>query len=295
MRFSPCCPALCCLLLANGLLHAQTIVHLWPGAHSASSQEKDTTTDTSDLIAGKRVQRITDVTDPTLAVYRAPVSHNGGAAVVVLPGGGYRILAYDLEGTEVCEWLNSAGVNCLLLKYRVPNAGPYPAHSEDLADAQRAVRMARQHAAEWGIDPKRVGVLGFSAGGHLAAVLSNHADAPAYQPVDSADTQSAQPAFALLIYPGGLVHSPQLAALGAEVTPSAQTPPTFLVQAEDDPVHVENTLAYYAALATVKAPSEMHVYAKGGHGYGLRASPLAITSWPVAALGWLRGLGMAGE
>lgn len=138
---------------------------------------------------------------PTIAVTRAEAANNTGAAIVVFPGGGYRILAYDLEGTEVCDWLHTIGVTCVLLTYRVPNAGPYPAHSEDLADAQRAVRLTREHAAEWKVDPNRVGVLGFSAGGHLAAVLSNHAGEHVYPAADAADQLSARPDFALLIYP----------------------------------------------------------------------------------------------
>jgi acetyl esterase/lipase len=260
------------------LLLAQTPLRLWPTA-PAGPPERDTTTAKDALIAGKRVERITDVVNPTLTFYPAPPGINSGAAVVVFPGGGYRILASDLEGTEVCTWLNSIGVNCAVLKYRVPNAGPYPAHKEDLADAQQSVRMMREHAAEWKVDPKRVGVLGFSAGGHLAAVLSNH-------------PEGARPDFAVMIYPGGVVHPPDLEHLGAEVMPSTETPPTFLVQAEDDPVHVENTLLYYGALTRAKVPSEMHVFAKGGHGYGLRPSPLPITDWPQLAGRWLRTIGV---
>jgi acetyl esterase/lipase len=260
------------------LLLAQTPLRLWPDAAKGPA-ERDTTTEKDALIAGKRVERITDVVNPTLTFYPAPPGINSGAAVVVFPGGGYRILASDLEGTEVCTWLNSIGVNCAVLKYRVPNAGPNPQHPEDLADAQRAVRMMREHAAEWKIDSGHVGVLGFSAGGHLAAALSNH-------------PEGARPDFAVLIYPGLLVNPPDLEHLRAEVAPSSETPPTFLVQAEDDPVHVENTLAYYAALARAKVPSEMHVFAKGGHGYGLRPSPLPITDWPQLAGKWLRTIGV---
>ena len=225
-------------------------------------------------------------------MYLAEPGVNKGAAVVVFPGGGYRILAYDLEGTEVCSWLNSTGVNCVLLKYRVPDAGPYPTHAEDLADAERAVRLTRQHAAEWKIDPKRVGVLGFSAGGHLAAVLSNHADVEAYKPIDAADHLSALPDFAVLVYPGGLVHSPALGVLGPEVAPSEKTPPTFLVQAEDDPVHVENSSVYYEALKQVHVPSEIHLYANGRHGYGLRPTKLPVTHWPDLVSKWLDTIGV---
>lgn len=282
-------------LLSSRTALAQTTVPLWPTAQAGASEnqhETDTTTDRDQLIAGKRVQRLTGVSNPTITVYLAPATSNTGAAVVVFPGGGYRILAFDLEGTEVCHWLNSTGITCVLLKYRVPNAGPFPSHSEDLADAQRAVRLTRQHAAEWKVDSKRVGVLGFSAGGHLAAVLSNHAGEPAYKPSDAADQLSARPDFAVMIYPGGLVHPPDLSKLGAEVMPTSVTPPTFLVQAEDDPVHVENTTVYYQALKQGNVPAEMHVFAKGGHGYGLRSTPLPITQWPRLATAWLHTIGV---
>ncbi len=290
--------AISSLLLTEQGAVAQTPLRLWPGAAVASAanqQEHDTTTGKDDLVAGKRVQRLTGVSDPTITVYPAPAGNNSGAAIVVFPGGGYRILAYDLEGTEVCDWLNSVGVTCVLLKYRVPNAGPYPKYSEDLADAQRAVRLARQHAADWKLDGNRVGVLGFSAGGHLAAVLSNHASAAAYQAADSADQLNAQPDFVLMIYPGGLVHAPDLQQLGPEVRPTAGTPPTFLVQAEDDPVHVENATVYYEALKQAKVPAEMHVFAHGGHGYGLRPSALPVTQWPRLATEWLHTIGMLGR
>jgi acetyl esterase/lipase len=146
------------LLLLTGLIAAgQTVLPLWPRHETGPIAERDTTTDKDQLIAGKRVERLTGVTNPTITLYPAAATNNT-AAVVVFPGGGYRILALDLEGTEVCDWLNSIGVTCVLLKYRVPDAGPYPKHSEDLADAQRAVRLTRQHAAEWKIDSSRVGV-----------------------------------------------------------------------------------------------------------------------------------------
>ena len=280
------------LLSTSTAAYAQTTFPIWPALSSTPSHETDTTTDKDELIARKRVQRLTDVTNPTITVYAAPASNNSGAAIVVFPGGGYRILAYDLEGTEVCDWLNSIHVNCVLLKYRVPNAGPYPAHPEALADAQRAVRLTRQHAAEWKIDVDRVGVLGFSAGGHLAAALSNHAMDQVYPAADSADQFSAKPNFAILIYPGGLVHPPERQQLEPGVIPTAGAPPTFLVQAEDDPVHVENTLVYYAALKSVRVPAEMHVYAQGGHGYGLRPSALPITEWPAVVDEWLHTVGM---
>lgn len=275
------------LTFAATLVSAQTVMPIWPDKTGPSPNEKDTTTDKSELIAGRRVQRITGVTNPTMAVYPADASHNSGAAIVVFPGGGYRILAYDLEGTEVCDWLHTIGVTCVLLKYRVPDAGPFPQHTEDLADAQRTVRLTREHAQEWKIDPARVGVLGFSAGGHLAAVLSNHPDQQTYAAMDAADKLSARPDFAVVIYPGYLVRPPNLLQIAPEVMPTAHTPPTFLVQAEDDPVHVENASVYFESLKSVGVPAEIHLYAQGRHGYGLRRTELPITKWPVLAEEWL--------
>jgi acetyl esterase/lipase len=281
------------VFLAAVITNAQTILPLWSDrAAAGSTGEKDTTTSKDQLIAGKRVERLTGVANPTITLYPAPATNNSGAAIVVFPGGGYRILALDLEGTEVCTWLNSIGITCVLLKYRVPDAGPYPKHSEDLADAQRAVRLTRQHAAEWKIDPNRIGVLGFSAGGHLAAVLSNHPAEQVYSAIDAADQLSAHPDFAVLIYPGGIVHPPDLKQIGAELSPIASAPPTFLVQAEDDPVHVENTTVYFEALKQAGVSAEMHVYPKGGHGYGLRPTELPVTKWPELVKQWLSTIGV---
>jgi len=254
--------------------------------------EHDTTTSRDNLIAGRALVRLGNVTVPTLTLYLAPQATNNHAAVVVLPGGGYSILAIDLEGTEVCDWLNSIGVNCLLLKYRVPASGPYPKSSAALQDAQRAMGLARQHAAEWGVDPHRIGVLGFSAGGHLAAAISTHYEQRLYPAVDAADQQSCKPDFAFVIYPGYLALADQNFAFTPDIPVTAATPPTFLLQAENDPVHVENAVQYFMALKKAGVPAELHVYAKGGHGYGLRPTELPITHWPELATTWLKTIGM---
>ena len=263
---------------------------LWPqgapGTAPNPAPEADTTTAKDNLVAGKPVIRLGNVSTPTLTLY-APKGKNTGAAVVVFPGGGYHILAIDLEGTEVCDWLNSAGVTCVLLKYRVPDSGPYPKSSAALQDAQRAVGMVRSHAAEWHIDPHRLGVLGFSAGGHLAAAVSTHFDQRLYDPVDEADQQSCRPDFAVVIYPGYLALADQNFAPNPDIHVTNETPPTFIVQAEDDPVHVENAVVYFMALKGAKVPAEMHIYAQGGHGYGLRRTALPVTNWPQQALTWL--------
>src|SRR6202034_2907586 len=231
---------------------------LWPtdapGAQANPIPEGDTTTAKDNRPAGKSVIRIGNVSNPTLTLY-TPKGKNTGAAVVVFPGGGYRILAIDLEGTEVCDWLNSAGISCILVKYRVPEPGPYPKSSAPLQDAQRALGMVRAHAAEWHIDPNRIGVLGFSAGAHLAAALSTHFDQRLYDPLDAADKLSCRPDFAAIIYPGYLALADQNYAPNPDVQPTAQTPPTFLVQAENDPVHVENAIVYFTALKNAKVPA----------------------------------------
>jgi acetyl esterase/lipase len=221
-----------------------------------------------------------------------------------ISGGGYQILAIDLEGTEVCDWLTSKGITCVLLKYRVPGearlpkSGAYPESPEALEDAQRTVGLVRFHAAEWHIDPHKIGVLGFSAGGHLAAAMSVHFEKRLYPAVDAADKVSCRPDFAVPIYPGHLV----LHGSSFNLTPdirthiSRQTPPTFLLQNEDDEVDgVEQALSYYAGLKKAGVPVEMHLYAQGGHAFGLRRTKLPATAWPELVETWLRTIGMISE
>jgi acetyl esterase/lipase len=264
-----------------------SVPSLAPGAPAHLPAEADTTTAKDGLVAGRPVVRIGNVSTPTLTLY-TPKGQSTGAAVVVFPGGAYHILAIDLEGTEVCDWLNAMGVTCVLLKYRVPDSGPYPTKSPAaLQDAQRALGVVRQHAAEWHIDPNRIGVLGFSAGGHLAAAISTHFDQRVYDPIDAADKLSCRPDFAVLVYPAYLALEDQNFAPNPEIKPTENTPPTYIVQAEDDPVHVENATVYYLELKNAKVPAELHLYAQGGHGYGLRRSALPVTTWPVSVDTWL--------
>lgn len=260
---------------------------LWPHVEANAKAEEDVTTAKDNLVAGKPLIRLTNVSNPTITLYQ-PAGKDTGAAVVVFPGGGYHIVAIDLEGTEVCEWLNSIGVACVLLKYRVPDSGPYPKSSLALQDAQRAAGMVRAHAAEWHIDPQRVGVLGFSAGAHLAAALSTHFEERLYPPLDAADQMSCRPDFAVIIYPGYLALEEENFAPNPEIHVTDKTPPTFIVQTEDDPVHVENATVYFQALKNAKVPAEMHLYAQGGHGYGLRRTELPVTRWPELAEAWMR-------
>jgi acetyl esterase/lipase len=262
-----------------------------PGALENPQPEADTTTTKDRPVAGKSLVRLGNVSKPTITLF-TPKENNTGAAVVVFPGGAYRILAIDLEGTEVCEWLNTIGVTCALLKYRVPDSGPLPKSSAALQDAQRALGVVRAHATEWHIDPNRIGVLGFSAGAHLAAALSTHYEQRLYDPADAADRLSCRPDFAVVVYPGYLAIAEQNFAANSEINPTEKTPPTFIVQTEDDPVHVENATSYFLQLKNVNVPAELHIYAEGGHGYGLRKTEQPVTRWPKLVETWLHTIGI---
>ena len=270
----------------------RTTLNLWPGAAPGvpanMAAEADMTTAKDNLIAGRALIRLGNVSVPTLTLFKPAADKATGAAVVVFPGGGYNILAIDLEGTEVCDWLTPLGVNCILVKYRVPGTGPFPKSSAALQDAQRAMGMVRAHAAEWGIDPARVGVLGFSAGAHLSAAISTLYDKRLYDTVDAADSLSCRPDFAVIVYPGYLALADKNMAANPDIQPTAQTPPSFIVQAEDDPVHIENSTVYFLQLKQAGVQAELHIYAKGGHGYGLRRTELPVTTWPQGVETWLR-------
>jgi acetyl esterase/lipase len=282
-------------------------VPIWPGtppdAKPVPGPESVVTS--KHLVARRQYHAILNVSLPTMTIYSPPAKNNG-AAVVVLPGGGFASLAIDLEGTEVCDWLTSKGFTCVLLKYRVPGA-PYDwrcscytdadglaTSTQSLEDLQRAMGLVRLHAAQWHIDSHKIGVIGFSAGGYLAAEISTKYQKRLYAPVDDADKQSARPDFAVLVYPGHLATDTD--SLNPNVPVSGETPPTFVVQAENadiDPVH--ESLVYYAALAKAGVPAEMHLYAQGGHAFGLRRTPLPVTGWPRLVEMWLHTMGMVSE
>jgi acetyl esterase/lipase len=242
------------------------------------------------------------VSRPTMTVY-SPRERNTGAAVVIFPGGGYWVLYMDLEGTEVCDWLTSKGITCVLLKYRVPGehlsprSGAYPRSKMALQDAQRTIGLVRLHAAEWHIDPHKIGVLGFSAGGHLVAAISTNFRKRLYPAVDAADKESCRPDFSVALYPGHMLeNTSKNFQLNPYVPVTKQTPPTFLLQAEDDPIDtVKNSLVYYAALKQAGVPVEMHLYAHGGHGFGLRPTKFPITEWPRLVEIWLRTIGVTSQ
>jgi len=298
-----------CLVCAAGNLNAQkpawqpaagfTETPIWPGvvpdAAPSAGPEVDTTTSKDQLIAGKPLIRLGNVSIPTMTVY-PPKGKNTGAAMVVFPGGGYRILAIDLEGTEVCDWLTSSGVTCILLKYRVPDSGPYPKSPMALEDAQRTVGLVRFRAESMHVDPHKIGVLGFSAGAHLAAALSTHYSQRLYKPIDMADQVSCRPDFAVVIYPGYLALADKNFELNPDLPVTRDTPPTFLLQTEDDHVaHVESSLRYYEALKAAGVPVEMHLYTEGVHGYGLRRTKLPVTGWPQLVDVWLRTIGVVSD
>jgi acetyl esterase/lipase len=260
-----------------------------PGATPNPAVEADATTAQDQLVAGRPLVRLTNVSRPTLTLYSAE-NPNSGAAIVVFPGGAYHVLAIDLEGSEVCDWLVAIHISCILVKYRVPDSGPLPKSAAALEDAQRAVGMVRFHAAEWHIDPHRIGVLGFSAGAHLSAALSTHFDHRLYEPADAADRLPCRPDFAVIVYPGYLALAEQNFAANPEILVTADTPPSFIVQTEDDPVHVENATNYFLQLKNAQVPAELHIYAEGGHGYGLRRTALQVTKWPSLVETWLHSI-----
>jgi len=279
-----------------------TQIPLWPrralGAQAVTKPESSATVMEAGgrprLVGGRPWVYVANVSQPTMTVY-SPAGRNTGAAVVVFPGGGYNVLAIDLEGTEACDWLTSKGITCVLLKYRVPCAtsGPYRNCLAALQDAQRAIGLLRSRAAQWHIDPRRIGVLGFSAGGHMVATTSTHFDKRLYPAVDAADSVSCRPDFAIALYPGHLAIRGRLFTMNPDVRVTSRTPPTLLIQAEDDPVDpVENSLLYHAALRKAGVPTEMHLYAKGGHAFGLRRTTSPITEWPQLAEQWLAAIGV---
>jgi acetyl esterase/lipase len=307
-----------CLMFVFGGLDAQetrwqpapghTQLEIWPGTPADAQPTAGlevVATENKSLVAGRPWVYVSKVSRPTMTVY-SPEGKNTGAAVVVFPGGGYQILAIDLEGTEICDWLTSKGITCVLLKYRVPNSGPHwsqrcqcqvnPKAPTALEDAQRTMGLVRLHAAEWHIDPHKIGVLGFSAGGHLVTAISTHFKQRLYPSVDAADKESCRPDFAVALYPGHLSVHPRPLELNPDIRVTHETPPTFLLQATDDPVDsVQNSLVYYAALKKAGVPVEMHLFAQGGHAFGLRRTKFPITEWPLLVETWLGTFGIISQ
>jgi len=260
------------------------IWELWPGTPPGDSgdigAEHDTTTPDGRMVAGRRVTRLTNVSKPLLSIYRPSPELDTGTAVIIAPGGGHRILAYDLEGTEVADWLNSIGVTGVLLKYRVPFRDPDKRWLAAAQDGQRAVSVVRARAGEIGVDPNRIGILGFSAGGtpvRYSALLSERL----YEPLDEYDNAPFRPDFAAPIYSGGVPE-------GARVT--KDSPPFFMVIAHDDQERSIAVAQLYIALKKAGVSTELHIYESGGHGYGLRQTKLPVTRWPERMEAWMRRL-----
>lgn len=251
------------------------------------------------LVAGRPWTDILDVSTPTMTIF-PPKAANSGVAMVVFPGGGFKGLAIDLEGTEICDWLTQKGITCVLLKYRVPKSAHYwdescrchitPKVPRALQDAQRTIRLVRARALDLKIDPNKIGVIGMSAGGYLVAQTSN-IFRPAYPPVDRIDRVSSRPSFAVALYPGHLCRDES--KLDPDLSVTRSTPPTFLLQATDDPVdEVCNSIVYAKALTEAGVSTEVHLFAKGGHAFGLRHTENAISGWPALVETWLHQIGM---
>jgi acetyl esterase/lipase len=312
--FMPANLALGLMLLAVGVRAGEPVwqpspghtqVPLWPvtvpDAQPAPGPEGIETK--QKLVGGRPWVEVSNVALPTLTVY-PPQNRNTGVAIVVFPGGGYIGLAIDLEGTEVCDWLVAKGITCVLLKYRVPRSGPHWEPECDcekdakapmaLEDAQRTLGLVRLHAAAWHIDPHKIGVLGFSAGGHLVADISNHWDKRLYPRVDAADDESCRPDFGVALYPGHLREkTTQEFDLNPTVPVTSKTPPTFILQSVNDPVDtIDNSLVYFIALKKAGVSVELHAYAEGGHAFGLRPTEMPITGWPRLVEEWLGEIGM---
>lgn len=293
---------LCCI--SNSLLGAASpqVFPLWPDTPpgpvaKVEGAERDLTKTDDKLIAGRRIIKLGHVSTPQMHVYLPEKTKANGAAVLVCPGGGFSILAWDLEGTEVAEWLNSLGFAAIVVKYRVPTREHGDALNEEgnaplkavgpVMDAQRALSLTRSKAAAWSLDPQCIGIMGFSAGGETAGLTAILRNERIYPKVDAADEQSCAPNFALPIYPGGF-HDKETAGLKPYLKITKDTPPIFFAMAQDDHVNSLNCTVLYTALTQAKVPAELHLFTSGGHGYGLRATDEPVTRWPELAALWLQ-------
>ncbi len=259
-----------------------------PGEAKELPPEQDVTKPDQKDPGGKPIIRLTNVSIPTISVYRPAQDKDTGASVVICPGGGHHILAYNHEGTEVAEWLNTLGVTGIVLKYRVPTRTPDGQRwLAAVQDAQRAVSLVRANAKEWNLEPQRIGILGFSAGGETAGLTSYFANRQ-YTAIDEIDKVSFRPDFAMLIYPGSFEKKEEPTKIREDLAITKYAPPTFLVHAWDDPVTVFSSLHLAMELRKADVPTELHMYARGGHGYGMRDTGEVVNSWPARAADWLK-------
>lgn len=267
---------------------------LWPGA--APGEKGDIDPEKS-IDKGDGLVRLTNVTQPTITVYRPGKGiKNTGAAVLVCPGGGYNILAMSHEGSDVCKWLNQLGITAVLLKYRVPRRKGLDKHHAPLQDAQRAMSLVRKGASEWGIDPNNIGILGFSAGGHLAAMTMSQYDAKRTYPIDPRiDSVSCRPDFAILVYAAYIQDEKDPMKLAADIVIPKGAPTSFLVAADNDKSWGEGSAHLYIALKRAAIPAELHIFAKGGHGFGMKKTGDRVAHWPQICEQWMRKTGAIKE
>jgi acetyl esterase/lipase len=265
------------------------VIDLWP-----DKPPGDVPAGEEKLTGNKGSRALTNVSKPTITIYRPGKEKDTGVAIVIAPGGGYNILAWDHEGEDVAAWLNSVGITGVLLKYRVPAAKGQARDEPSFAphqDAQRAISLVRGKAKEWNVDPSRIGMLGFSAGGHLTAMTATNFAKRGYEPVDDADKVSCRLDFAVMIYPGGVV-SKESGQMVPGIRISKETPPCFFAHAGNDPVPAENSIQMYLALKHAGVPAELHIYSIGGHGFGMRQSKNPVAEWPKRCEDWLRVQGI---
>jgi acetyl esterase/lipase len=272
---------------------AQETVELFPGEVPGKkvylpAESIDTE---GNKVGGETVKRMSNVDKPVITIYKSSEELATGTAIIICPGGGYNILAYDLEGTEICEWLNELGITAILLKYRVPRREGLEKHTAPLQDAQRAISYVHARAEDLGINPERIGIMGFSAGAHLSAMAGNAQENRIYPVIDENDNYSCQPDFCMLIYPAYL-SGETIASTASDIKVTGNTPPTLLIQAEDDKSHINSSLAYYYALKEADVPATMHLYPNGGHGYGIRDTQATVNLWYERAEDWLRSMGL---
>ncbi len=265
----------------TSLAEDQPGLKLWPNGNPDcwTLSEPETGVESGGIL------RIKNVSEPSLKIYR-PENGGNGLSMIIAPGGGYSILAWNHEGEEIAEWLNSFGVTAFVLKYRLPKKGDPSRHHVALQDSQRAVRLVRSHAEEWGIRADKIGIMGFSAGGHLSAITATQFGASSYDPVDASDALSCRPNFVGLIYPAYLFDK-ETGKLNADFEVTSENPPTFFTHTGDDPVTVESSLIFYQALRNAGVQAELHVFPKGGHGYGMRTEVPGIASWPDLYKSWI--------
>ncbi|HEY2589573.1 MAG TPA: alpha/beta hydrolase [Tepidisphaeraceae bacterium] len=259
-------------------------LNVWPGRPPGDSSQ-----------IGKEEwngKRVTNVTEPTLAVYRPAKEKDTGVAVVVCPGGGYQRLMMSYEGEDVAQWLTTVGITGIVLKYRVPAPPGVAKYEPALQDAQRSISLVRSKAKEWELKPDKIGILGFSAGGHLVVAACTNFDKRAYEPIDGVDQVNCRPDFGVSIYPGGVIKK-GTSELSPEIRITRQTPPIFIAQATDDALS-DNSVYLYLALKHAGVPAELHMYTQGGHGFGIKPTGKPSATWPDRCVEWMRSQGILG-